>query len=295
MPESPHLAEIRRLDPVRDHQRIVALDACYEFPFDTTRSLELALFRTFAVPSIGELLDSTREFGDRAQKRYDDTDLLISTFAEHGYDSELGRRAIRRMNQIHGRFPIANEDFLYVLSTFVFEPIRWNARFGWRPLIDVEKQATFLFWREVGRLMAIKDVPETFEAFERFNVEFERDRFAFTDGGRRVADATMTMFVRWFPGLPVALGRRAIVALLDDHLIDALGYERPAPALRRTIHAALRARGRASRLLGHRRRARIRTDMRHRSYPRGYVIEELGPPPASSPRGAADQRREAVP
>jgi len=30
------------------------------------------------------------------------------------------------------RFQISNEDFLYVLSTFVFESIRWNARFGWR-------------------------------------------------------------------------------------------------------------------------------------------------------------------
>jgi hypothetical protein len=46
-----YLAEIRRLDPVRDHVRIVHLDACYEFPFDTTRALELAFSRTFAVPS----------------------------------------------------------------------------------------------------------------------------------------------------------------------------------------------------------------------------------------------------
>jgi hypothetical protein len=45
-----HLDEILRLDPIADHRRIVLLDVCYEFPFDTTRSLELALFRTFAVP-----------------------------------------------------------------------------------------------------------------------------------------------------------------------------------------------------------------------------------------------------
>ena len=37
MRESPALAEIRRLDPVRDHLRIVYLDACFEFPFDVTR------------------------------------------------------------------------------------------------------------------------------------------------------------------------------------------------------------------------------------------------------------------
>jgi hypothetical protein len=89
---------------VRDHLRIVHLDACYEFPFDTTRALELAFFRTFAVPSIAQLLASTGEYSDRALKRYDDTDLLISTFAENDYDSAVGRAAIRRMNQIHGRF-----------------------------------------------------------------------------------------------------------------------------------------------------------------------------------------------
>ena len=56
------LEEIRRLDPERDHQRIVFLSTCYEFPFDTTRALEFALFRTFCVPSIAALLDRTGEF-----------------------------------------------------------------------------------------------------------------------------------------------------------------------------------------------------------------------------------------
>ena len=54
------------------------------------------------------------------------------------------------MNQIHGRFKISNDDLLYVLSTFVFEPIRWNARFGWRPLIEAERPASFHFWVGVG-------------------------------------------------------------------------------------------------------------------------------------------------
>ena len=72
---SPYLDEILRLDPVADHKRITHLVVCYEFPFDTTRALELAFFRTYAVPAIGELLDSTGEFARGAQRRYDDTDL----------------------------------------------------------------------------------------------------------------------------------------------------------------------------------------------------------------------------
>jgi hypothetical protein len=77
-----HLEEIKKLDPLRDHLRIVFLDSAYEFPFDITRALEFALFRTYAVPSIGALLDRTGEFKARPQKRYDDTDLLVSEFYE---------------------------------------------------------------------------------------------------------------------------------------------------------------------------------------------------------------------
>src|SRR6185312_9226410 len=116
------LNAIERLDPEKDHQRIIFLSTCYEFPFDTTRALEFALFRTFCVPTISALLNRTGEFRSRPQKRYDDTDLIVSELMEHGYDSERGQRALARMNALHGRFNIANEDFLYVLSTFIFEP-----------------------------------------------------------------------------------------------------------------------------------------------------------------------------
>lgn len=78
MPRLTILEQIRALDPEKDHQRIVFLSTCYEFPFDTTRALEFALFRSFCVPSISALLDRTGEFRDRAQKRYDDTDLIVS-------------------------------------------------------------------------------------------------------------------------------------------------------------------------------------------------------------------------
>src|SRR5438067_2315521 len=174
MPRSRVLGEIQRLDPVTDHQRIVFLSTRYDFPFDTTRSLEFALFRTFCVPSIGALLDRTGEFFQRAQKRYDDTDIIVSELMERGYDNERGKQALRRMNQLHGRFAIANDDLLYVLSTFIYEPIRWNERYGWRPLSRQERAAYFHFWREVGRRMNIRDIPADSDEFERFHREYER-------------------------------------------------------------------------------------------------------------------------
>jgi ER-bound oxygenase mpaB/B'/Rubber oxygenase, catalytic domain len=275
------LREIAALDPERDAQRIVFIDASLEFPWDTQRSLELAFYRTYAVPSIAQLLDSTGEFTERAQKRYDDTQLLISAFCEYGYESDFGRRAIRRMNQIHGRFAIDNDDFLYVLSTMVFEPIRWNARFGWRPLVETEKLATFYFWREVGRLMGIRGLPDSYRDFERFNVDFEHDRFAYTEAGHRVAVATREMFLGWLPVLPRSLGRPVVHALLDEPLLDALGLPHPSARLRRAVEGAVRARSFAVAALPPRRRPRLRTRGRHRTYPRGFELERLGPPVAA--------------
>jgi hypothetical protein len=275
--ESTYLREIRTLDPVADHRRIVYLDTCFEFPWDTTRSLELALFRTFASASIAGLLDSTGEFSRAAQKRYDDTDLILSTILEAGYDSEDGKRAIRRMNGIHGRFEISNEDFLYVLSSFVFEPIRWNARFGWRPLIETEKLATFEFWREVGRRMAIKEVPESYAELERFNLEYEARSFRRTEEACHVGAATRDMFLAWFPGLPKRFGAHAIYALMDDALLDAFGFPRPPRAVRAAVEAALRGRARLVAPLPERRRPRLRVARRTRTYGRDWRLEELGP------------------
>jgi len=274
------LRTIESLDPEKDHQRIVFLSSCFDFPFDTTRALEFALFRSFAIPRISALLDRTGEFEKRAQKRYDDTDIIISELIERGYESERGRRALRRMNRQHGRFAIANEDFLYVLSTFIYEPIRWNARFGWRPMCDSERLSYFYFWREVGRRMKIKDIPADYAEFETFNRNYESRHYRFTEANRRVGTATRELFVGWFPRFCAPLVRRAIHSLLDDSLIEAFGFPPPSPLMRRLVPRAVRLRGKVAGWLPARRRPRLRTEMGHPSYPKGYVIEELGPPAA---------------
>jgi hypothetical protein len=274
------LDQIRQLDPEKDHQRIVFLSTRCEFPFDTTRALEFALFRTYCVPRISGLLDQTQEFARRPQRRYDDTDILVSELMEWGYDSERGKAALRRMNQLHGRFAIANDDYLYVLSTFVYEPIRWNARFGWRPLCEAERLAIFYFWREVGRRMSIKQLPASYEEFERFNVAYEREQFRYAETNYRVGSATRELFVSWFPRPLAPVVRWAIYALLDEPLLAAFGFPRPSRLSRWAVTTALRCRARVLRGLPRRRQPVLRTALRHRSHPAGYQIEQLGPPVA---------------
>ena len=61
-------------------------------PGTCTRRMSFALFRTYAVPSIGRLLDETGEFRRAPQKRYDDTVLLLDEPARAGLHSESGLR-----------------------------------------------------------------------------------------------------------------------------------------------------------------------------------------------------------
>jgi hypothetical protein len=124
------LQEIERLDPSTEYERIVYLLGAYEFAWDIEKALEFALFRTYGVPSISGLLSKTGAFRDDTQKRYDDTELLLSEIGENGQDSDRGQAAMERINDMHGRYRISNGDMLYVLSTFVTEPKHWLDRFG---------------------------------------------------------------------------------------------------------------------------------------------------------------------
>jgi hypothetical protein len=269
--------EIEGLDPRTDHQRIVHLLACYEFPWDMTRSLELALLRTFCSPAVSKLLAETREFLDRPQKRYDDTDIIVSELVEYGYDHERGKTALRRMNQIHGRFDIENEDFLYVLSTFIFEPIRWFDRFGWRKPTENERLAIFYFWREVGRRMGIREIPESIEEFERFNVDYEDKLFDFDKRNQEVAESTMEMMAGWFPGIIRPFVRISLTGMLDETMCRCFGFRRPPWVVRGLLGFSLRLRGQVLRILPYRSRPRLRTEGGHRTYPEGYCLEEIGP------------------
>ncbi len=63
---------IEQLDPGVEFVEIYRIMAGHEFPWDMTQSLGLALYRTYAEPSIGELLAQTGEFERRTHKRYAD-------------------------------------------------------------------------------------------------------------------------------------------------------------------------------------------------------------------------------
>ncbi|MGZ0200429.1 oxygenase MpaB family protein [Streptomyces sp. RM1] len=280
------LERIRRLDPVADAQEIYRLSTAYEFPWDYTRALELALYRTYAVPSIGRLLAQTAELTERTQKRYDDTALLLDTVVEHGFAAEQGRAAIRRINQMHRSYDISDDDMRYVLSTFVVVPRRWIDTYGWRRLSRHEIVATTEYYRTLGRHMGIPDLPKTYEEFETLLDTYEEANFGWDEGARRVSDATLRLMSSWYPRPLAPLLRTGVLALLDEPLLCAFRYEKPGAATVALVRRAVRARGRVVRLLPPRRAPHFaRQNWEIKGYPNGYRVADLGTRPVPGLRG----------
>jgi hypothetical protein len=181
------------------------------------------------------------------------------------------------MNWAHSHFRTANDDFLYVLSTFIYEPVRWIDQFGWRKTSFNERHAYYWFWRAIGLRMGITGIPCSYEGFEAWSRDYERRHFRFAESNGRVGSSTRDLFTTWFPRLLTPAVRYAIYAILDDDMIAAFGFPRPLPLTRPLLRLGLKARGRVVRWLPPRREAHFFTDDLNRTHPAGYRIAELGP------------------
>jgi dephospho-CoA kinase len=205
---------------------------------------------------------------------------------------------IQRLNRIHGHYAIGQADFVYVLSGFVAEPIRWLQRYGWRPLNDAEQQALFRFWDHVGALMGIPDRPGSLEALLALNARVEAELFAHASSNRHVADATLAMLLSDCPP-PLRPPLAAVLrGLLEPEVLASLGW-RPAPAwLAALVHQGLGLRSRLLNLhqrLWPARRLRFYSERPTPSYGAHFQLEQLGPPPLlerlNRPRWSGRQRR----
>ncbi|MGW5879318.1 oxygenase MpaB family protein [Nocardiopsis terrae] len=278
--------EIHRLDAETDCVRIMQILNSHEFPWDMGRALGIALYRTYAVPSIGELLGRTDQFTGQTQKRYDDTALILGNMIRHGFEPGKGRDALRRMNQMHRSYDISNDDYRYVLSTFVIMPVRWlnDYGYGWRRLSDHEISAITNYYRRLGKYMGIKDVPETYEGFRELLDGYEAEHFAYTEGGRRVSDSTLDLMVTFYPPRVAGLARKFSMAILDESLIKTFRYDPPSKAWRRSADIALKLRAKVVRRMKPREEP-LWADMNPniRSYPDGYDVNGIGTFPATCP------------
>jgi hypothetical protein len=202
----------------------------------------IAFCRQMAVPSIarvvhrgggGDILRETRA-------RNDLTLNFFGRFMRDGHSSEAGRKAIAELNAIHARFRIEDHQSLYTLASLVFEGPRLTDRLGVALVSDGEYLANYRFWAGVAQHMdRILPVPP-YEEFWRWTLDYEREHYAYTQGGRAVVDAMLDDFAARLPAPFRALGRQTVLAGMDDHLREAHGL--PSPWIKQRI-LALGARG----------------------------------------------------
>lgn len=276
------------LDPVAQAPLLYRTLVLYEFPFELRFGLNLAFYRTFAAPRIAALLARTGEMAHNPDKRAFDTGLIMYELIAHGYDHPRGQRMVAALNRMHGRWPIAQDDFRYVLSAFVVAPTRWVDRWGWRHLDPHERVATAAFYAELGRRMAIARVPATYDGFADVFDAYEDAHLAPTDSGDRLMRLTQGVIAEQLPAVLRPWGHRVAPrltsAVIDGRLARCLGLPPASTATVRLAEAVFAARRAVLRRLPPAREAAFTPGMAVAPYPDGYALADLGVRPGDTDR-----------
>jgi hypothetical protein len=237
---------IAALDPVADNEEAARLtfEVLYGDPIAVHAAYLVGFSRQVAVPGIARVVyrgGGGENLRDVA-RRTDDTLTLFGAFFRFGHSSPRGRAAIARMEQIHARFGIADEQKRYTLATLIFEGERIGRHLGFDPFTANQREASWRFWRGVAEQMPLGGLPPTAEELRRWMLEYEREHWHYTDEGRRVVDRFFEDWTtRWFPRSARSLGRQTLLALMDEDLRAVLHLENPSWRVERLMRASARA------------------------------------------------------
>lgn len=225
-------------------QSIIQEMAQFEFPTMFKMSLQFALFKTYGIPTISDLLVATRLFSTpgNASKRYEDTTVLIGEYVAHDPSEERTRKAIARMNYLHSPYiktgKISNADLLYTLSVFITEPISWINEYEWREVTEMEICALGTFWKSIGDAMEItysgylkrdswKDGIEFYEDIKQWALQYESDHMVPAATNKETADQLIPLLLFYVPRFLRPIIRQAIGVLMGERLRRAMKYDEP--------------------------------------------------------------------
>lgn len=242
-------------------------------PADVLLAHHLAYVRTGASPRIARLLAHTGHVEHAPAKRATDTGLLVYELIHHGLDSVQGDQVIASLNRMHGRWSIRNDDFLWVLGTFVVPSTRFLDRFAWRRVSGEEREATAAWFHAMGERMGLHDVPVGYQDFEAFVDDYEDRELAPTPEARRLFNASLPMTETMVPPALRRWSRQLFAVLVDEPARSALALPVPNRGLAATVTTAMLARSMAA----HARPVPVFVSGgAYGPYTDGYAIEDLG-------------------
>lgn len=273
-------------------QQLAQAEALYRdltmrtFAFEIRIGHHLAFVRTFASPSVVGLLAHTGHIEANPHRRGTDTGLFMYELIHHGLESAEGLRIVERLNDMHHRWRISNDDYLWVLGSFCVLGIQMIDRYGWRPATEPERQATIDWYRDLGSRMGITGIPATYADFAHWFADYEKSHLKRTPKGLQLVAVTRDIVFRPVPRLLRRPAINAASVIVDEPARSALGL--PSPSRVSTAFVRLAFRARATR----RRRQPtpaywFQPGQPSSDHPDGYTIETLGP---SQPRAPRDQQ-----
>jgi hypothetical protein len=219
--------EVERLDLESQYWQITRLFLA-DFQSVMIGQLYQGFLTTFAAPRMSRILAGTGEIGERTAKRAIDTALLTRAVFLDGVENGEGLRAARRVNAMHRRYPIAQEDLTAVGVDAALTQIRLATEYGWRPVLTKEMEAVRRCFERItmaygGRL----EFPGSIEAMEGFWARYKHEQFAFEPQNRELATAITTWFLGLVPRPLRPALRLALIGTADPDVLEATGFRVP--------------------------------------------------------------------
>ncbi|KAJ2929427.1 hypothetical protein H1R20_g7656, partial [Candolleomyces eurysporus] len=242
-------------------QEILLVSSFYDCPMLLHKAVAFALFKTYAIVSVTGIVSAVsvlpcgllRSVHFEATSVYQgiklvrenakETEILIATFVGcpiNGFhdttappdptkpaEDPRAAIALARMNFIHSKYRISNDDYLYTLSLFILEPARWADLYSWRRLSQMEQEAFFLFYADVGRKMGITDIPGTLEELKAWSEAYEEVYMVPDETNNLVAGYTVAELLYAVPnkfGMK-SFAERVVIALLEERVRIAMLYK----------------------------------------------------------------------
>lgn len=147
--------------------------------------------------------------------------------------------AIARVNFLHDRWrkagKISNDDLLYTLSLFALEPVRWTARYEWRDLTMLEKNAMAMFWRDLGKEMEISydcliphmaeknDAIAWLDALQVWSINYQEKYMVYAVPNEKLAHANVHLLLLDLPKWSHSFVFAQLRCLMETQLRHAMG------------------------------------------------------------------------
>lgn len=232
---------------VKEAHDIIEFISDTEFPALFEKGLQFALFRTYGIPTISELLVKTTQLSaeKNVPKRYADTGVLLADMYGAEPDSDRCIEGYARLNYLHGHYikqgKISNDDMLYTLSLFLNQPVEWINKYEWRQLTDLELCAMGVFHKAMGDGMNIsfeklpsystgwKDGLHFYRELDTWAKQYEKTYMVPHQNNYDTAVQTRNLLLSQQPSFMKGVLTKVVSAPLDDRLREAIMFEK-APA-----------------------------------------------------------------